>query len=79
MAVSAGSGPQVKPKPRTRTGKAKGGTRTDPVAAQATMIMKIDDDPLPPQASDEEDDPLLLTGQVWVDPSGSSFCEFAYI
>ncbi len=30
-----------------------------------TIKMKIDDDPLPPQGSDEEDDELLLTGEVW--------------
>lgn len=40
---------------------------------RATIIMKIDDEPLPPQGSDEEDDELLLTGQTWKDPpKGSS-------
>ena len=74
MAVSVGSKQTVKPKPRTRSAKAKS-AHMESVNPQETMIMKIDDDPLPPQASDEEDDPLLLTGQVWVDPSGNSFCE----
>lgn len=32
-----------------------------------TIKMKIDDDPLPPQGSDEEDDELLLTGEIWME------------
>ncbi len=31
------------------------------------IMMKIDDDPLPPQGSDSEDDELLLTGEMWKD------------
>ncbi|KAJ3548912.1 hypothetical protein NM688_g5241 [Phlebia brevispora] len=56
--------------PRMRTRVRKQNFSRQP-PGPATIIMKIDDEPLPPPGSDEEDDELLLTGQVWTDsPSG---------
>ena len=58
-----------KPLPRAKPrGHGTGRSRFGHARAQATIIMKIDDEPLPPQGSDEEDDELLLTGKKWEDP-----------
>ena len=51
--------------PKTRGRGRKLYPRT--VNGEAAIIMKIDDEPLPPQGSDEEDDELLLTGEMWKD------------
>ena len=54
----------VRSRSRTRARK-QGSSRRAP--GPATIIMKIEDEPLTPQASDEDDDELLLTGQIWTD------------
>lgn len=54
----------VRSRSRTRVRK-QGSSRRAP--GPATIIMKIEDEPLTPQASDEDDDELLLTGQIWTD------------
>lgn len=55
---------QIRPNSRTR-GCRQTSSRRAP--GRATIIMKIEDEPLTPQGSDEEDDELLLTGQMWTD------------
>ena len=49
----------------TGASAAKANVKCRPRKIPPTIKMRIDNDPLPPQGSDEEDDELLLTGETW--------------